>query len=137
MVKILKREKDSELIIFIEADRLIDKMSIYRAEEVLKEHLFTSKGKTKVKFIERYFLSDQYNPTTLLEVYRDSFLREIERKSAFDHQIMKKADFSVEENQINITVDDNFVIRRRLPDIKNSIANFKCIFRLCSGEALR
>ena len=118
VVKIVNDSAKGELDISFEADRLIPKEYIYRAEEVLKEHLFTSKGKTKVKFIERYFLSDQYNPTTLLEVYRDSFLREIERKSAFDHQIMKKADFSVEENQINITVDDNFVIRGRTEKIK-------------------
>ena len=88
VVKIVNDSAKGELDISFEADRLIPKEYIYRAEEVLKEHLFTSKGKTKVKFIERYFLSDQYNPTTLLEVYRDSFLREIERKSAFDHQIM-------------------------------------------------
>ena len=82
VVKIVNDSAKGELDINFEADRLIPKEYIYRAEEVLKEHLFTSKGKTKVKFIERYFLSDQYNPTTLLEVYRDSFLREIERKSA-------------------------------------------------------
>ena len=34
-------------------------------------------------------------------------------------------------------IDDAFVICCRLPYIKNCVAYFQCIFRFCSGKALR
>ncbi|SEF52988.1 DNA polymerase III catalytic subunit, PolC type [Eubacterium ruminantium] len=118
VVKIVNDFSKERFDVYFEADRLIEKKDIYRAEEVLKEHLFTSKGKTKVRFIERYLLSGQYNPKTLLDSYKESFLCEIKKKSEFDYQIMKKADFVVEENVISVTIEDNFVSRGRVPEIK-------------------
>ena len=34
-------------------------------------------------------------------------------------------------------VDDRFPVRGRFPDIQNRVADLQCVFRLCSGEALR
>ena len=118
VVKIIKREKSNEMVIFIEADRLIDKMSIYRAEEVLREHLFGSKSKALVKLSERYLLSGQYNLENLTDIYYDSFLLEIGRRSSFDQQQLKKKSFTVSENDIIFNVADSFVMRGRVDNLK-------------------
>lgn len=119
ITRIVNDSNENCLYVYFEADRLIEKKYIYRAEEVLKEHLFTSKGKTNVVFKERYVLSGQYNLKTLLDVYLDSFLCEIGRMSEFDHQIMKKAEFTVEENSLFVTIEDNFVARGRADGLRD------------------
>ena len=118
VVKILKRENNSELVVCIEADRLIDKMSIYRAEEVLREHLFGSKSRINVRFSERYLLSGQYNLKNLVDIYYDSFLLEIGKKSSFDQQQMRKKDYTVSDNDIVFNVADSFVMRGRIENLK-------------------
>lgn len=118
VVKIIKREKNSELIVFIEADRLIDKMSIYRAEEVLREHLFGSKSRIKVRFSERYLLSNQYNLKNLIDIYYDSFLLEIGKQSSFDQQQLRKKDYEVSDNNVVFNITDSFVMRGRVDNLK-------------------
>ncbi|HCA21264.1 MAG TPA: PolC-type DNA polymerase III, partial [Lachnospiraceae bacterium] len=118
VVKILKRENNSELVVCIEADRLIDKMSIYRAEEVLREHLFGSKSRIRVRLAERYLLSNQYNLKNLVDVYYDSFLLEIGKKSSFDQQQLRKKDYEVSGNDLVFNITDSFVMRGRVDNLK-------------------
>ena len=118
VVKIVKDEKAERFVIHIEADRLIEKKWMYRAEEVLKEHLFGSRSRIKVCFKERYLLSDQYNLKNLMDVYFESFLLEIEGESSFDMQLLRKKNYRVEENSIVFTISSNPVAKGRTERIR-------------------
>ena len=118
VVKIVKDEKAEKLIVSIEADRLIEKRWIYRAEEVLKEHLFGSRSRIKVCFKERYLLSEQYNLKNLMDAYFDSFLLEIEGESSFDMQLLRKKIYRVEENNVIFTISSNPVAKSRSERLK-------------------
>ena len=69
------RNKDI-LRIYLNSERLIQKAQIYQAEEAIKQQLFP-RAMMSVKIIEKFQLSSQYSPRTLMDVYYDSILLEM------------------------------------------------------------
>lgn len=66
--------------IYLTSERLIFKKNIWKLEEAIQKQIFKSKD-ISVKIIESYQLSTQYTPRTLLDVYKDSILDELNSHS--------------------------------------------------------
>ena len=58
------------------AKRLIFKKKIWKLEEAIQSQIFAGKN-IKITIIESYQLSEQYTPRSLMDVYKDSILDEI------------------------------------------------------------
>lgn len=105
------------LKIYTNCDILIPKEQIYKMEEALSSYLF--QGRSKVKFFEHYELSGQYNVKNLTELYKESLLTELYHESNILYNLVKNADWYINDNVIHLTLDDTFLARQKSLYIKN------------------
>ncbi|MBR1599030.1 MAG: PolC-type DNA polymerase III [Lachnospiraceae bacterium] len=110
-------KKSNMLKVLINSRILIPKVQIYEMENELSSYLFQSR--MKVKIIEHYELSGQYNVSRLTDMYKESLLIELYNESNVLYNIAKKAEWYVNEDVIQLTLDDTFLTRQRSMYIKN------------------
>ncbi len=111
---LVKSEKT--LKVHIESRILISKQDIYVIEDRLSEFVF--QGNMRVKLIERYDLSNQYNVKSLTDIYKESLLFELSVESSVLYRLVKNAEWYIDNNIITITLDDTFLAKTRSIDIK-------------------
>ncbi len=104
------------LQVYIESSILLPKEEIYIMEAELGEFIF--QGKMRVKIMEHYALSEQYNIQTLTDAYKESILFELSVESSVLYRFLKKAEWFIDGNVITITLVDNFVAKTRSADLK-------------------
>ena len=94
------------LKIYILCDKLIQREHIVKMEKEIKKQLFPNNSLT-IKIYEKYYLSSQYNPQKLTEIYRDSILEELREYDRIEYNMFKKAQFSYPaENVMELMVPD-------------------------------
>ena len=117
-VKDVVLSKSSGLLkLYMNSRILIPKAQIYEMEDALSDYLF--QNRMRVKIIEHYQLSGQYNVSRLTEMYKESLLIELYNESNVLYNIVKKAEWYVNEEVIHLTLDDTFLTRQRSMHIKN------------------
>ncbi|MBE5941058.1 MAG: PolC-type DNA polymerase III [Lachnospiraceae bacterium] len=104
------------LQVYIESSILLPKEEIYIMEAELAEFIF--QNKMRVKIMEHYTLSEQYNIKTLTDAYKESILFELSVESSVLFRFLKKAEWFIDGNVITITLVDNFVAKTRSADLK-------------------
>lgn len=123
------RQKDF-LRIFIVSERLIQKADIFTVENEIKKQLFPQALMT-VKIYEKFKLSSQYTPETLMEVYKDSILLELKEYSHVEYSIFKSAAVSFPSPQkLKLTLKDSVLIRQKAEElirILEKIFNERCL----------
>ena len=97
VTKISANHDHNHIRIYLSAERLIFKKNIWNIEKEIRKQIFQNKDIT-VKIIESYKLSEQYNPETLLEVYRDSILDELNAYSVLEYNLLKTADMQFSDS---------------------------------------
>jgi len=112
---LVKSEKT--LKIYITSKVLISKQDIYFIEDALATFIF--QGSMRVKIMEQYELSDQYNIQTLTDAYKESMLFELSVESAVLYRFVKTAEWFIDGDVITLTLVDNFLARTRSADIKS------------------
>ena len=78
VVKVAKTSTNSLAKIYLKSDRLIPKEHIFTVEDILKKQIFRIKN-MNVRIIDRYCLSQQYTPQTIMDTYYESILFELEK----------------------------------------------------------
>lgn len=111
------RQKDS-IRIYISSEHLILKEYIYAMEKEIKNQLFP-KHNMVIKIYEKYTLSAQYHIKTLLDVYLESMLEEIQRYSQILYSALRKAEFIPSEETLLIKVEDYVPYRNSESEIKS------------------
>lgn len=76
VTKISANHDHNHIRIYLRAERLIFKKNIWKIEKAILEQIFQNRD-IKVKIIESFELSEQYTPQSLMDVYRDSILDEL------------------------------------------------------------
>lgn len=116
--KITSTSDKSFLRIYIESKRLIQKNLIYNIENEIRKQIFKSTS-IKIKIIEKFELSKQYTPKTLLEVYKDSILMEFKEYSLIEYNLLRRAthDF-VREDILQINLEDGIIARSKSSELK-------------------
>ncbi len=104
------------LKVYIDSSILIPKEEIYVMEAELSEFVFQSK--MRVRLMEHYSLSEQYNVQSLTDAYKDSILFELSVESSVLFRFLKKAEWFIDGNVITITLVDNFVAKTRSAEMK-------------------
>ena len=95
---------------------LIPKRDIYAMEDALSEHIF--QGNMRVKFLEEYDLSNQYNINSLTDAYKESILFELQAESSVLYRLVKNAEWYINGHIMTLTLDDSFLAKTRSTDIK-------------------
>ncbi len=98
--------KDFEkLSIYVESDRLIDKMSLLALEQNIKKSLFHQR-KIEIKIIERFHLSEAYTPEHLYTAYKESISYELRNYSQRHYILFRAASFLFSEDRVVLQVED-------------------------------
>ncbi|MCM1178704.1 MAG: PolC-type DNA polymerase III [Clostridium sp.] len=95
---------------------LISRQDIYAMENELSEYVF--QGNMRIKLLEQYDLSNQYNVSTLTDSYRESLLFELQTESSVLYRLIKNAEWYINGSIITLTLDDTFLARTKSTDIK-------------------
>ncbi len=129
--KISTTEKKDLVRIYLSSNRLIEKADVVKAEKEIKNQLFKGTNLT-VKIYERFFLSSQYTPSNLLDMYRDSIMLEFKNYDPIEYTVLKGADFEFPESDVvNLVLEESVIAEKKSADIQRifeKILNERCGF---------
>lgn len=107
--RVVSNKARTHLRIYLHGTRLLPKKSIFQLERNIKKQLFPKQELT-VKIIERYQLSAQYTPESLMELYKDSILEELKAYSLLLYNLFRCARLEfLEENRMRLYMEDSVV----------------------------
>jgi len=130
--KIVSNRQKDALRIYLCSDHLIEKEQIFRMEKEIKKQLFPKVPMT-IRIQEKFILSAQYTIKTLLDVYWESILLEMEEYSRIIHSALKRAVFSVEGDVLTVSVEESVLIRDAEAELKSILE--KIIVERCGMKA--
>ncbi len=129
--KISTTEKKDLVRIYLSSNRLIEKSDVVKAEKEIKQQLFKGTNLT-VKIYERFFLSAQYTPKNLLDMYKDSIMLEFKNYDPIEYTVLKTADFEFpEEDRVVLVLEESVIAEKKASDMKRifeKILNERCGF---------
>ncbi len=114
------------LRIYLQSTRLIPKSAVFQLEKAIKEQLFPQNRLT-VKIIEKYNLSEQYNPRKLMAVYRDSILEEFKAYSLLEYNILRCAKMEFPGDHIlKLVLEDSMVASQKSDEVVRILEKIVC-----------
>ena len=126
VTKISANHEHTHIRIYLRAKRLIFKKNIWKLEKAITEHIFQNRAR-QVKNIESYELSDQYTPKSLIEVYKDSILDELNAYSVLEYNLLRTADMEFpEEDRLILTMDETIIAKTRTDEIIEFLEKVIC-----------
>jgi DNA polymerase-3 subunit alpha (Gram-positive type) len=131
--KITATKRKDLLRIYIRSERLIEKEIIYSVEKEIKKQFFP-RDNIVIKIYEKFILSQQYTPSTLMDVYKDSILLELKDCEHMVYTVFCQADFNFpEENIMELVLEDSVIAKSKedeLIGILDKVFNERCGFRV-------
>lgn len=111
--KVASNTRRGFLRIYLNSERLISKSDILKLERELKRQLL-SDNSLEISIHEKYTLSSQYDPETIMDEYRDSILLELNNTDHIMHNAFKNADMDfTQEGCFKLTIEDNVLNRSK------------------------
>lgn len=115
--RVVSNQDRTRLRVYLHGTRLIQKKHIFQLEQHIKNQLFPQQQLT-VKIIERYQLSAQYTPQTLMDLYKDSILEEMKAYSMLIYQLFRCARIEFDDiNHMNLYLEDSIVAHERSDEL--------------------
>lgn len=113
VVKIATNSARTFIKIYIKSGHLIQKSKVREAERLVEKQLFASGG-TGVEIIEEFTLSKQYTPENIMREYYDSFLFELNERSAVERSMFQNARYAFEEGSVLcIELNDTIIAQNK------------------------
>ena len=126
VTKISANHEHTHIRIYLRAKRLIFKKNIWKLEKAITEQIFQNRA-IQVKIIESYELSEQYTPKSLIEVYKDSILDELNAYSVLEYTLLRTADMEFpEEDRLILTMDETIIAKTRTDEIIEFLEKVIC-----------
>ena len=126
VTKISANHEHTHIRIYLRAKRLIFKKNIWKLEKAITEQIFQN-WVIQVKIIESYELSEQYTPKSLIEVYKDSILDELNAYSVLEYNLLRTADMEFpEEDRLILTMDETIIAKTRTDEIIEFLEKVIC-----------
>ena len=115
--RVVSNPARTRLRVYLHGTRLIQKKYIFQLENHIKNQLFPKQELT-VKIIERYQLSAQYTPETLMDLYKDSMLEEMKVYSLLIYNLFRcaRVEFT-ERNRMKLYLEDSIVAKSRADEL--------------------
>ena len=111
VVRVTMNRRKDLLRVYTVSSQWIHKKYIYQLEEMIKSQLFSC-APIRVKIIERFYLSRQYTPEKLLEVYHSSILLELKNYHILLFHLFRTAQITFPEPDVMELALENSVIAR-------------------------
>ena len=126
VTKISANHEHTHIRIYLRAKRLIFKKNIWKLEKAITEQIFQNRA-IQVKIIESYELSEQHTPKSLIEVYKDSILDELNAYSVLEYNLLRTADMEFpEEDRLILTMDETIIAKTRTDEIIEFLEKVIC-----------
>ena len=126
VTKISANHEHTHIRIYLRAKRLIFKKNIWKLEKAITEQIFQNRA-IQVKIIESYELSEQYTPKSLIEVYKDSILDELNAYSVLEYNLLRTADMEFpEEDRLILAMDETIIAKTRTDEIIEFLEKVIC-----------
>ena len=126
VTKISANHEHTHIRIYLRAKRLIFKKNIWKLEKAITEQIFQNRV-IQVKIIESYELSEQYTPKSLIEVYKDSILDELNAYSVLEYNLLRTADMEFpEDDRLILTMDETIIAKTRTDEIIEFLEKVIC-----------
>ena len=126
VTKISANHEHTHIRIYLRAKRLNFKKNIWKLEKAITEQIFQNRA-IQVKIIESYELSEQYTPKSLIEVYKDSILDELNAYSVLEYNLLRTADMEFpEEDRLILTMDETIIAKTRTDEIIEFLEKVIC-----------
>lgn len=126
VTKISANHEHTHIRIYLRAKRLIFKKNIWKLEKAITEQIFQNRA-IQVKIIESYELSEQYSPKSLIEVYKDSILDELNAYSVLEYNLLRTAEMEFpEEDRLILTMDETIIAKTRTDEIIEFLEKVIC-----------
>ena len=126
VTKVSANHDKSHVRIYLSAERLIFKEKIWYLEEEIKKQLFPSKNIT-IKIIEKFILSEQYNAQTLMQVYKDSILQELNAYSVLEYNLLRTAELNfLAPDKLHIIMEETIIAKTRGEEIVEFLEKVVC-----------
>ena len=126
VTKISANHEHTHIRIYLRAKRLIFKKNIWKLEKAITEQIFQNRA-IQVKIIESYELSEQYTPKSLIEVYKESILDELNAYSVLEYNLLRTADMEFpEEDRLILTMDETIIAKTRTDEIIEFLEKVIC-----------
>ena len=117
VTKISANREYTHIRIYLRARRLIFKKNIWQLEKEIASQIFKNK-EIWVTVIESFELSEQYTPQSLMEIYRDSILDELESYSILEYNALRTAQMEFDSpKHMKLILDDTIIARERSDEI--------------------
>ena len=97
ITKVSTNHDKTRIRFYLHASRLITKDIIWKLEKQITKQIFPG-VEVQVKIIESFTLSEQYNLKSLLDVYFDSIVEELNQYSVLEANLLKTADMVFEQS---------------------------------------
>ena len=126
VTKISANHDHDHIRIYLRARRLIFKKNLWTIENEIQKQIFRDNN-IEVSIIESFELSEQYTPSTLLDVYFDSMLKELENYSVLEYNLLRTADMQFDKpNHMILTVDNTIIAKTRTEEIVEFLEKIIC-----------
>lgn len=126
VTKISANREYTHIRIYLRGKRLIFKKNIWKLEKEIKTQIFSNR-EVNVTVIESFALSEQYTPQSLLDVYWDSILDEMNAYSVLEYNVLRTAqmDFTSPKH-MTLGLEDTIIARNRLDEIVEFLEKVVC-----------
>ena len=126
VTKISANHEYTHVRIYLHAQRLIFKKNIWKLEKEVAAQIFQGRD-VNVKIIESFELSQQYTPQTLLDVYKESILEELNAYSVLEYNLLRTADISFSDaKHMTLTMDETIIAKTRTDEVVEFLQKVVC-----------
>ena len=126
VTKIGANHDHDHIRIYLRAKRLIFKKNIWKMEEAIVSQIFKNQN-VSVKIIETFELSEQYTPQSLMEVYKDSILDELNAYSVLEYNLLRTAEMEFDQpHHLILTMDETIIAKTRTDEILEFLEKVIC-----------
>ena len=126
ITKISANREETCIRIYLDGERLIFYKNIRILEKEIQKQIF--QGKTvEVKVIPSFTLSSQYNPKTVMDVYKDSIYDELHEYSPIACNLLKNADVEfTDEYHMTLVLENSMIAKSKQKDIVDFLEKVFC-----------
>ncbi|MCI6018534.1 MAG: PolC-type DNA polymerase III [Clostridiales bacterium] len=117
--KVCANKAKKMLKIHVVSSHLIPRTVIHSVENDIKKQLFGT-ADIIIEIREKFTLSKQYTPESLMDIYYDSILADLNEISELEASLFHKAGKNfLNEKQLQLTIQDNFIIESKMNHVRD------------------
>ena len=126
VTKISANHDKSHIRIYLHAERLIPKKTIWYLEKEIKNQLFSGK-EIAIKIIESFRLSEQYNAEALIKEYKDSMLDELSEYSLLLGNVLRTAEMNFKSpSKMTLVMDETIIAKTKGEEVVAFLEKIVC-----------